>query len=105
MLALRPKADSIRAGSTFRYHAVGRNIGRAAGTRRFDFEPILMPNDVKVIASAVALIVAAILAYWSGSPIRPDFSTYIMITAVFMVVAMWIFAEAGVKKGDKRKTR
>jgi len=73
-------------------------------TPRFDFEPrFFMPNDVKIIVSAVALIVAAILAYWSGSPIRPDFSTYIMITAVFMVVAMWIFPEAGVKKGDKRK--
>ena len=59
-----------------------------------------MPNDVKVIVSAVALIVAAILAYWSGSPIRPEFSTYIMVTAVFMVVAMWIFAEAGVEKGE-----
>jgi hypothetical protein len=59
-----------------------------------------MPNDVKVIVSVVALIVAAILVYWSGSPIRPDFSTYIMITAVFMVVAMWIFAEAGVEKGE-----
>jgi hypothetical protein len=64
-----------------------------------------MPNDVKVIVSAVTLIVAAILAYWSGSPIRPEFSTYIMITAAFMVVAMWIFPEAGVKKGGKRKAR
>jgi membrane protein YdbS with pleckstrin-like domain len=64
-----------------------------------------MPNDVKAIVSAVALIVAAILAYWSGSPIHPDFSTYIMITAVFMVVAMWIFPEAGVKKGDMKKAK
>jgi membrane protein YdbS with pleckstrin-like domain len=64
-----------------------------------------VPNDVKSIVSAVALIVAAILAYWSGSPIRSDFSTYIMITAVFMVVAMWIFPEAGVKKGDMRKAK
>jgi membrane protein YdbS with pleckstrin-like domain len=64
-----------------------------------------MPNDVKIIVSAVALIVAAILAYWSGSPIRPEFSTYIMVTAVFMVVAMWIFPEAGVKKGDRGKAR
>jgi membrane protein YdbS with pleckstrin-like domain len=64
-----------------------------------------MPNDVKAIVSAVTLIVAAILAYWSGSPIRSDFSTYIMITAVFMVVAMWIFPEAGVKKGDVRKAK
>jgi membrane protein YdbS with pleckstrin-like domain len=64
-----------------------------------------MPNDVKAIVSAVTLIVAAILAYWSGSPIRADFSTYIMITAVFMVVAMWIFPEAGVKKGDVKKAK
>ena len=62
-----------------------------------------MPNDVKAILSAVFLIVAAILAYWRGSPIRPDFSTYIMVTALFMVVAMWVFPEAGVKKGDVKK--
>ena len=64
-----------------------------------------MPNDVKAIVSALTLIVAAILSYWSGSPIRPDFSTYIMVTAVFMVVAMWIFPEAGVKKGDVKKVK
>ena len=64
-----------------------------------------MPNDVKAIVSVVTLIVAAILAYWSESPIRPDFSTYVMITAVFMVVAMWIFPEAGVKKGDLGKAK
>ena len=64
-----------------------------------------MPNDVKAIVSAVALIVAAFLAYWGGSPIRPGFSTYVMVTAVFMVVAMWIFPEAGVKKGDVKKTK
>lgn len=62
-----------------------------------------MPNDVKAVVSAVFMIVAAILAYWRGSPIRPDFSTYIMVTAVFMVVAMWIFPEAGVKKHDGRR--
>jgi len=63
-----------------------------------------MPNDVKVAVSALALIVAAVLAYWSGSPIRPEFSTYVMATAVFMVLAMWIFPEAGVKKADMKKT-
>jgi hypothetical protein len=62
-----------------------------------------MPNDVKATVSVATLIVAAILAYWNGSPIRPDFSTYVMITAVFMVLAMWIFPEAGVKKGDVKK--
>ncbi len=64
-----------------------------------------MPTDVKAIVSAVALIVAAVLAYWSGSPIRPGFSTYVMATAVFMVVAMWIFPEVGGKKGDAKKTK
>ena len=64
-----------------------------------------MPNDVKGILSAVVLVVAAVLAYWSGSPIRPGFSTLVMVTAVFMVVAMWIFPEAGVKKGGLRKAK
>jgi hypothetical protein len=63
-----------------------------------------MPNDVKAVVSAVTLIVAAILAYWSGSPIRPGFSTFVMATAVFMVVAMWVFPEAGVKKGNVKKS-
>jgi hypothetical protein len=62
-----------------------------------------MPNDVKVIVSIIALVVAAGLAYWSGSPIRAEFSMFLMITAVFMVTAMWIFPEAGVKKGDIKK--
>lgn len=64
-----------------------------------------MPNDVKAVLSAVVLMVAAALAYWSGSPILPGFSTLVMVTAVFMVVAMWIFPEAGVKKGDLRKAK
>jgi len=64
-----------------------------------------MPTDVKAVVSGVALVVAAVLAYWSGSPIRPGFSTYVMAVAVFMVVAMWIFPEAGVKKGDVKKAK
>ena len=64
-----------------------------------------MPNDVKAIVSVAVLIVAAILAYWSGSPIRADFSTYVIVAAVFMILAMWIFPEAGVKKGDEKKAR
>ena len=64
-----------------------------------------MPNDVKAVVSLVVLVVAAILAYWSGSPIKAGFSTYIMITAAFFVVAMWIFPEAGVKKGDIKKAK
>ena len=64
-----------------------------------------MPNDVKAILSAVVLVVAAVLAYWSGSPIRPDYSTFVIVTAILMVAAMWIFPEAGVKKGDVRKVK
>jgi len=57
-----------------------------------------MPNDVKAVLSVAALIIAAVLAYWSGSPIRPDCGNFVMGTAVFMVAAMWIFPEAGGKK-------
>jgi hypothetical protein len=63
-----------------------------------------MPNDVKAVVSVVVMVVAAILAYWSGSPIHPDFSTWVMGTGVFMVIAMWIFPEAGVKKGDIKRS-
>ena len=64
-----------------------------------------MPNDVKAIVSALVLAVAGVLSYWSGSPVRPDFANYIILTAVFMVVAMWIFPEAGVKKGDIKRVK
>jgi membrane protein YdbS with pleckstrin-like domain len=57
-----------------------------------------MPNDVKGIVSVLALVVAGVLAYWHGSPIRPEYATFVMVTAVFMVIAMWIFPEAGGKK-------
>lgn len=62
-----------------------------------------MPNDVKVILSAIVLVVAAVLAYWSGSPVRHDFSTFIMVVAVLMVAAMWVFPEAAAKKGGAKR--
>jgi hypothetical protein len=64
-----------------------------------------VPNDVKAALSAVALVVALVLAYWSGSPIRHDFSTFVVITAIFMIAAMWVFPEAGVKKGDFKRSK
>ena len=64
-----------------------------------------MPNDVKAVVSAVTLIVAAILAYWSNSPIRHEYATVVIAIAVFMVISMWIFPEAGVKKGDLPKIK
>lgn len=62
-----------------------------------------MPNDVKAVLSVVVVIVAAILAYWSGSPIRAEFGNFVLITALFMVIAMWIFPEAGGKERQKDK--
>ncbi len=64
-----------------------------------------MPNDVKAIVSVITVLIAAGLAYWSKSPIRPDLGNFVLITAVLMVVAMWIFPEAGVKKGDFKKMK
>jgi hypothetical protein len=61
-----------------------------------------MPTDVKAILSGAALIVAAVLAYWSGSPVRPEYGTFVIATAVFMVIAMWVFPEAVGKKGAGR---
>ena len=64
-----------------------------------------MPYDVKAALSGIVLIVAAILSYWSKSPIRPDFSALVMVMAVLMVAAMWVFPEAGVKKGDAKRAK
>jgi len=57
-----------------------------------------MPNDVKAYVSAAVALVAIILAYRSGSPVRPEFANIVLATAAFMIVAMWIFPEAGGKK-------
>ncbi len=62
-----------------------------------------MPTDVKAVVSGVVILVALALVYWSGSPVRPDFDKFVLFVAVFFVVAMWIFPEAGVKKGDVKK--
>ena len=62
-----------------------------------------MPTDVKAVVSAVVILVALGLIYWSGSPIQPAFDTFVLFTAIFFVVAMWIFPEAGVKKDDIKK--
>jgi len=64
-----------------------------------------MPSDVKAILSAIVLVVAAVLAYWSGSPVRHDFSTFVMVIAVLMIAAMWVFPEAGSKKPEVRRSK
>jgi hypothetical protein len=57
-----------------------------------------MPNDVKAYVSAAVAVVAIVLARWSGSPVRPEFGNFVLGTAAFMIIAMWIFPEAGGKK-------
>ena len=61
-----------------------------------------MPDDVKAAVSIIVLLLAVALAYWSGSPIRPEYGPFVIGTAIFMVVTMWIFPEAGVKKSTGR---
>ena len=49
-----------------------------------------MPKDVKAYVSVAIAIVAIVLAYWSGSPVRPEFGPFLLGTAAFMTVAMWL---------------
>jgi hypothetical protein len=62
-----------------------------------------MPTDVKAAVSAVVILVALGLVYWSGSPIEPGLGKAVLLTAGFFVVAMWIFPEAGGKKRASKK--
>ncbi len=64
-----------------------------------------MPYDVKAVLSAIVLVVAAVLSFWSGSPIRPDFAIFVLVMAVLMVAAMWVFPEAGAKKSDVSRAK
>jgi len=61
-----------------------------------------MPNDVKAYVSAAVAIVAIVLAFWSGSPVRPEFGNFVLAAAAFMIVAMWIFPEAGGNKKARK---
>ena len=59
-----------------------------------------MPNDVKAIVSVVAILVAIAFAFWERANGMGHMFWFVIVLAVFAVVAMWIFPEAGVKKGD-----
>jgi hypothetical protein len=64
-----------------------------------------MPTDVKAMLSGIALVVAAVLAYWDGSPVQPEYDRFVIATAVFMVIAMWVFPEAVGRKDPGRDGR
>jgi hypothetical protein len=59
-----------------------------------------MPNDVKAITSVVTLLAALAFAWWESAVAQIVPAWFIIGFAVFAVVAMWIFPEAGVKKGE-----
>jgi hypothetical protein len=63
-----------------------------------------VPTDVKAAVSVAVLLIAAGLAFWRGSPIRPEYDGFVLIIAAFFVVAMWIFPEAGGKKRGEEKS-
>lgn len=59
-----------------------------------------MPASIKLGVSVVALIVAGVFAYYESTTGRSDLTWVVVGTGIFMVVAMWIFPEAGSKKKD-----
>ena len=59
-----------------------------------------MPNDVKAIVSVVTLLAAAAFAYYETTIGKGDMVWFVLGTGVFMVIAMWVFPEAG---GGKKK--
>ena len=59
-----------------------------------------MPNDVKAIVSVVTLLAALAFAWWEATISQMVPAWFVVGFAVFAVIAMWIFPEAGVKKGD-----
>ena len=61
-------------------------------------------HDVKAYVSAAVAIVAIILAYWTGSSVRAEFGSPALFTAVFMIVAVWIFPEVVEKSKYQKKT-
>lgn len=60
-----------------------------------------MPTDVKAVVSAVVILVALGLVYWTGSPVASDKT--VLLIAVFFVIAMWIFPEAGAGTRAQKK--
>jgi apolipoprotein N-acyltransferase len=64
-----------------------------------------VPNDVKAIVSLVALVVAIAFAYWERANGKPHLFWFVIGLAAFAIASMWIFPEAGVKKGDIKKAK
>ena len=59
-----------------------------------------MPNDVKAIVSLLTIVVAVAFAYWEKANGNAHLFGFVLGFAAFAVAGMWVFPEAGVKKGD-----
>jgi apolipoprotein N-acyltransferase len=62
-----------------------------------------VPNDVKAVVSVVTLLTALVFAYWEAQVAQAVPTWFVIGFAVFAVFAMWVFPEAGVKKGEPPK--
>lgn len=54
-----------------------------------------MPKHIKIMVSAITLIVGALFMYFENTYGQPDVALVGGALSVFMVLAMWIFPEAG----------
>ena len=60
-----------------------------------------MPSSIKFLLSIIVLCVGVGLHYWEIQQGEPELSWFVILLAIFMVLAMWIFPETG----DKNKQR
>ena len=63
-------------------------------------EGITMPNDVKAIVAVLTILVGFGFAHYEQSYGKPHLYGLVIGLAVFAVLAMWVFPEASMKKGD-----
>jgi hypothetical protein len=62
-----------------------------------------VPNDIKAVLSVIVLAVAIVFAYWEQGYGKPHLFWFVIGFAVFAVIAMWVFPEAGGAKGKINK--
>ena len=64
-----------------------------------------MPFHIKTGLSIIVLLVACAAYFYEDAIGMHGPKIAILLLAPFMVVAMWIFPEAGVKKGEPKKAK
>ena len=68
-------------------------------------QELLMPTNIKLFLSVVVLAIGFIVHYWEHQQGNVHLSWMVAALAVFMVLAMWIFPEAGRKNENKGPTK